>query len=188
MDDTLLQNAKHCYRIYPSLVCVYRFFHFMQNIQLSLTGVGDVWFSLRNEIFQNNSLVTLEDIGESDDDALLCRTNLTTCCKIPYGPSVGNWFLPNGSRVPSNDNTNTAFYRTRGKMAVYLKHTGGGVEGNYRCEIPDLMNVIQTMYIGVYTSVGEWHCLIHSILLNYCHTVVRASTWPSGLGLRTGLQ
>ena len=139
----------------------------------------------RNEIFQNNSNVNLEDIGESDDDALLCRTNLTACYK---DPSIGNWFFPNGTRVPSDDSPNTAFYRTRGEMVVYLRHTGGGLEGNYRCEIPDSLNVIQTMYIGVYTSIGEWHCLIHSILLNYRHTVVRASTWPSGLGLWTGLQ
>ena len=54
----------------------------MQNIQLSQAGVGDVWFSLRNEIFQNNSNVNLEDIGESDDDALLCRTNLTACYNL----------------------------------------------------------------------------------------------------------
>ena len=115
-------------------------------------GVGDVWFSLRNETFQNNSNVTLEDIGESDKDALLCRTNFTACCKHP---SIGNWFFPDGSRVPSNGSLNTAFYRTRDKMVLRLKHTGGGVGGIYRCEIPDSMNVTQTIYIGVYTSTGE---------------------------------
>ena len=30
----------------------------------------------------------------------------------------------------------------------------GGVEGIYRCEIPDIMNVTQTIYIGVYTASG----------------------------------
>ena len=41
----------------------------------------------------------------------------------------------------------------------------GGVEGIYRCEIPDAVNVLQTIYIGVYsTSTGEWSVLFWS----YC--------------------
>ena len=36
----------------------------------------------------------------------------------------------------------------------------GGVEGIYRCEIPDSMNVTQTIYIEVYSiSTGEWMIL-----------------------------
>ena len=34
----------------------------------------------------------------------------------------------------------------------------GGEEGIYHCEIPDAMNVTQTIYIGVYSaSTGEWY-------------------------------
>ena len=131
-------------------------------------GVGDVWFSLRNEIFQNNSNVTLEDIGESNESALLCRTNLTACCKHP---DIGNWFFPDRSRVPSDGSLNTTFTRTRDKMVLRLKHKGGGVEGIYRCEIPDSMNVTQTIYIGVYTSTGEYYMydtLCSDQLSSYC--------------------
>ena len=49
----------------------------------SFPGAGDVWFSLRNTTYQNNSIVTLEDIGE-DDDALVCITNLSACCRRSY--------------------------------------------------------------------------------------------------------
>ena len=39
---------------------------------------------------------------------------------------------------------------------VRLNRKRGGDDGIYRCEIPDSMNVIQNMYIGVYmTSTGE---------------------------------
>ena len=34
----------------------------------------------------------------------------------------------------------------------------GGEDGIYRCEIPDSVNVVQTIYIGLYTtntSIGE---------------------------------
>ena len=103
-------------------------------------------------MFQNNSLVTLEDIGEGVD-ALFCVTNFTPCCRAPYtgenGHSLGNWFFPNGTRVPSE---RWDFHRGRGQMVVQLYRTRGGEEGIYRCEIPDAMNVIQTIYIGVYTA------------------------------------
>ena len=120
----------------------------------------DVWFSLRNTTHQNNSLVTLEDIGENDT-ALLCKTNQTACCPLSHIGNtwlvLGNWFYPNETRVLSLGN-NTDFYRTREQMEVLLHRRRGGEDGIYRCEIPDLMDVTQTIYIGVYTantSTGE---------------------------------
>ena len=121
-------------------------------------GAGDVWFSLRGTTYQNNSCVTLEDIGEGDD-ALLCITNLTASDFT--GTSLGNWFFPNGTRVPGRIVTHTSgeqwdFYRTRGEMVVRLNRIRGGEEGIYRCEIPDSLNVLQAIYIGVYnTSSGK---------------------------------
>ena len=133
----------------------------------SFPGAGDVWFSLRNTTYQNNSIVTLEDIGEGDD-ALLCKTNRTACCRHPYMESAsGNWYFPNKTIVPRIKVNYTSgdkwdFYKTRGQMVVRLNRRRGGVEGIYRCKIPDAMNVIQTIYIGVYSaSTGEWFCSAH---------------------------
>ena len=106
----------------------------------------------------------LEDIGEYDD-ALLCITTLTDCCQLSYnGSALGNWFFPNGTRVPSRF-ANAAsgerwnFYRDRGQMVVRMHRRRGGEEGIYRCEIPDAIYVIQTIYIGVYSaSTGECYC------------------------------
>jgi len=113
---------------------------------------------LNGTTYQNNSIVTLEDIGEGSD-ALLCITNLTACCQPPYtgvmGPALGNWFFPNGSRVPSGV-SEWGFFRARGQMMVHLNRRRGGEEGIYCCKIPDAMNVNQTIYIGVYSaSNGE---------------------------------
>ena len=125
----------------------------------SFPGAGDVWFSLNGTTYQNNSCVTLEDIGE-DDDALFCVTNLTACCRPPHtieNMSHGNWFFPNGTRVPGSD-SHGDFYRTRGQMWVRLNRRRGGVAGIYHCKIPNSMNVThtQTIYIAVYTtSSGE---------------------------------
>ena len=132
---------------------------------------GNIFFSaavLRGRPYQNNSIVMLEDIGE-DDDALFCITNLTACCRPPYTgdmeSALGNWYFPNGSRVPSDTVNITSgeewdFYRTRGQMVVHLNRRRGGVEGIYRCVIPDAMNVTQIIYIGVYSATtGEWSFL-----------------------------
>ena len=123
------------------------------NIQ-TFPGARDVWFSLNGTTYQNNSYVTLEDIGVGND-SLLCVTNLTACCRHPYtgenGSAMGNWFFPNGTRVPSSG-IMWDFQRTRGQMEVILQRTRGGEEGIYRCEIPDSRSVIQTIYIGVYSA------------------------------------
>ena len=109
-------------------------------------------FLLGNTTYQNNSLVNLEDIG-IDDDALLCKTDLNFCCNSPN--SLGSWFYPNGTRVPSQS-SNWDFYRGRGSMVVFMHRGRGGEGGIYHCTIPDSMNVPQTIYIGVYnTSTGE---------------------------------
>ena len=92
--------------------------------------------------------MALEDIGEGGD-ALLCLTKLTACCRTPYTePAIGNWFFPNGTSVRSHWD----FYRNRGHMVVRMQRRRGGVSGIYRCEIPDSLNVTQTIYIGVYAA------------------------------------
>ena len=79
--------------------------------------IGISFFSaavLRNTTYQNNSNVILEDIGEGDN-ALLC---ITTCCHLSdNGFVLGNWFFPNGTRVPGTDKQ-WEFYRDRGQMMV----------------------------------------------------------------------
>ena len=125
---------------------------------VSLLPCEGVRFSLGGITYQNNSLVTLEDIDEGDD-ALLCVTDLTACCQASRnGTVLGNWFFPNGTRVPS-PGIQWDFHRTRGQSIVHLQRRRGGEDGIYRCEILDAMNVYQTIYIGVYsradTQAGE---------------------------------
>ena len=114
-------------------------------------GTGNVSFSIRGITYQNNSLVTLEDIGEGDD-ALLCLTDQTACCRHPYtremGTAIGNWSFPNRTTVPSD------IIRCKVGFLQYLRWNGdihgpyrrGGVTGIYSCMIPDAMNVSQSVY------------------------------------------
>ena len=137
---------------------------------------------LRGIPYKNNSNVTLEDIGEGDN-ALLCITNYTACCRRPYTSSInrtalGNWYFPNETRVPSS-NKQWDFHRTRGQMMVRLQRRRGGEEGIYCCVIPVTMNVTQTKCIGVYSaSTGEWVC---AVLFNYVATVLLTEQQDSNI-------
>ena len=140
-----------CSHVYSSWCC-----------DTDVSDAGGVRFSLNGTTYQNNSLVTLEDIDEGAD-ALLCLTDQPGCCRLYdtytgyWRASVRNWFFPNGTRVPSLVEP-WELYRSRGWMMVLLNRRRGGVTGIYSCVIPDAMNVSQTIYIGVYTaSTGEWY-------------------------------
>ena len=122
--------------------------------------------------------MTLEDIGENDT-ALLCMTNSRACCRRNHGnrSTIGNWFFPNGTRVHSDGNQ-WDIYRTGEQLVLRLYRRRDGVAGIYRCEIPDSMNVPQTIYIGVYTAgTGEWHCLYTLVLFNFTEVLML----PQGL-------
>ena len=94
--------------------------------------------------------MALKDIGEGND-SLLCTTKYNACCTIDFGSALGHWFFPNGTKIPIPDEGGD-FYKTRGQMVVRLNRKRAGMDGIYRCEIPDSTNVFQTIYIGVYTA------------------------------------
>ena len=146
-----------------SMILLYCHVHTACAVNLSMTlrsivqlfiHPGGIKFVLNGIAYHNHSIVSLKDIGEGSQ-ALLCITNLRNCCRRPYtgemGPAKGNWFFPNGTRVPSSGH-HWDFHRTRGQMKVNLQRRRGGAEGIYCCVVPDAMNVTQTIYIGIYTE------------------------------------
>ena len=108
----------------------------------SFPGAVDVWFSLRNTTYQNNSIVFLEDIGEGDG-ALLCVTNQTACCRPPYtdenGSAVGNWSYNVTSLCTSTCTTHpcstthpTAFYKLS-LLCTQITNTRHSWQNGTRC-------------------------------------------------------
>ena len=92
---------------------------------------------------------------EIESNPLLCVTpdNITCCSTAETGGAPqGNWYFPNGTEVPTND-TGWLFYITRGAGVVRLHRLynhSGGVSGIYRCDIPDLIGLNQTLDVGLY--------------------------------------
>ena len=136
-EQSMTGMTVHC-ALYLENTCV--------NINSTLTLIFGAGYSrcwLRGTTYQNNSLVTLEDIGEGGLGLY--------CIAVCYGSGIRNWFFPNGTRVPS-EVVGWDFYHMY--SSIYRRR--GGVNGIYHCVIPDAMNVTQTIYIGVYTaSTGE---------------------------------
>ena len=105
-----------------------------------------IYFVLDGQVFVNNSVLSLSEIGEGES-ALLCKTNLMKCCgTVPN--RIGEFYYPNGVRVPVNGRAH-GFYRDRGDQVVRLNRREQTISptGTFRCEIPDENEVMQNLFI-----------------------------------------
>ena len=111
-----------------------------------LAGFAGLTLSHQCMSLPNNSVVTLNDIGE-DLVAIFCFTNQEDCCQLGSG---ARWLLPDGTVVDSRGN----LFVNRGLSALSLNRVPDlvAVNGLYRCEIPDSEGVIQTLYAGLYSD------------------------------------
>ena len=94
----------------------------------------------------------IDEIGSTDDTALLCHTNKPPS---PYGgTSGGDWFGPNGTRVLGKPDPNgvPGFVRNRGPYVARLKRSNSMIqpEGVYKCIIQDDTLINQTVYVRLY--------------------------------------
>ena len=112
-----------------------------------------VWLTLKGAAIANNSYVDVDDIGNNDEDALLCHTNKTACCR--FSNAAGNWYFPNDGRVETTIdnmrlNLTSHFSRNRGTRLVRLLRFGAPTErGRFYCQVPDANDEIQTIYVNI---------------------------------------
>ena len=94
----------------------------------------------------------MDDIGSTDDTALLCHTN-----EPSRRASEGDWFAPNGTKVGnySKPGDVAGFGRTRGPHLVRLKRSSDGTppEGVYKCVVRDTTDINQAVYVGIYSGM-----------------------------------
>ena len=108
-----------------------------------------VFFMLRNQIYLNNSVVAINDIGQGNN-TLLCVTDKLDCCKPRNGTLQGEFYYPNNTLV-RNQAQNDSLYRNRGPQVIRLNRKNDVVvpTGIYRCEIPDSTGKNRSIYINV---------------------------------------
>ena len=96
-------------------------------------------------------------VGDDSSDSVRCHTDLSTCCSNSQGAHRGDWYFPNGTRLPLSGDV----YEGRAAQIVDLRHKSKGKSGIYRCDIPTNAvhdststefesGVRDTVYVGLY--------------------------------------
>ena len=125
------------------------------------------YVSFMGQTLANHSYVDLSLVGDdiSGSDSVQCHTDLGTCCTDTQGFHRGDWYFPNGNRLPFSDSG--GIYERRTSLRVDLRHRNSATSpvGIYRCGIPtnavhnDNDNSVRaTVYVGVYTGSGGMFC------------------------------
>ena len=104
----------------------------------------------------NHSYVDLNTVEIIENNTLQCHTDLQSCCSVTEGPDRGDWYFPNGSKLPFSGDV----YEGRGAQLVVLQYTGsGGISGVYRCDIETIAvnnnSGDVSLFVGLYDSGGE---------------------------------
>ena len=142
------------------------------------------YLTFNDSVIPNHAYVNLSLMMYPGNDAVndtsstvICHTDLTTCCRTDAGPDQGDWYFPDGTRLPGagshNLNPHPITERRRNKLVRLQRGpptaTGTVPDGIYRCDIETVaMNsadntVRETVYVGVYGSGGtcNMHTCVH---------------------------
>ena len=119
------------------------------------------YVSFNGQTLENHSYVNLSLVGNDKSDSVQCHTDLSMCCSSAQGFHRGDWYFPDGTRLPVSLASDD-IYETRGPQRVYLHRSNQNTSGIYRCDIPtdavhdaDDINVQDTVYVGLYLMGGE---------------------------------
>ena len=121
--------------------------------------------SFMSQTLANNSYVDISQVGRPDygGKGVRCITDLTTCCTDSDGPHRGDWYFPNGTRLPfAAPNIDTFEVREPQRVDIRRNSYAKSPTGIYRCDIPtvavhddDDTSVRDTpVYVGLYTASG----------------------------------
>ena len=132
-----------------------------------------VSFGSMGPALADHSYVDLSTVGTVDDNAVVCHTDLSTCCSGSQGFHRGNWYFPNGTRLPL---AGVIYLGRTDQIAVIRRTTATGPTGIYRCDIQTVavhsntdISVGETLYVGLYLADGGIYFLFppsYSVLRN----------------------
>ena len=119
------------------------------------------YVSFMGESLPNHSYVDLSLVGGvGSGNDVVCHTDLVSCCSSNQGPHRGDWYFPNGDRLPFND----LFLTEKRHVQRVELYRGGGngsiSSGLYSCDIMtravhSVENTArETVYVGLYSTTG----------------------------------
>ena len=114
----------------------------------------------------NNSYIDLTQVGDEGSTKVQCHTDLTTCCSVAQGDGRGDWYFPNGARLPFSAYCVKRVFESREDKRVDLgrRKNPDTPQGIYRCDIPinsTSNDNLETVYVGLYknTNRGKYMCI-----------------------------
>ena len=114
------------------------------------------YISFMGQMLSNHAFVNLTLVGSDSSNSVICHTDLSTCCSGAQGPHRGDWYFPNGTRLPFPGQGD--IYENRLDQQVDLKRRNSAEEpsGIYRCDITTTSSLLdrESVYIGLYSSGG----------------------------------
>lgn len=144
---------------------------------------------LHGRLLSNHSYISLEELGQGHFDSLICLTDKDI---FNIRPRQGEWYFPNGTRVPI-ENGGWIFYRNRDLKMVRLhqKYATDSVSGMFRCEVNGSLNISYVLYAGIFPdNQGNSYYssvyiavimlllnLIYLYIYNCCDSELKASTF-----------
>ena len=126
------------------------------------------YVSFMDQTLADHSYVDLSQVRRpafpnGGGEGVQCITDLTTCCRDVDGAHRGDWYFPNGTRLPFNG-PDTDTYEDRVSQRVDLRRSrdvNSPTAGIYRCDIPTNavhdatgISVRDTVCVGLYTDTG----------------------------------
>ena len=134
------------------------------------------YVSFMGETLPNHSYVDLTLVGDDSygdpGNTVRCHTDLDSCCTSVQGPHVhrGDWYFPNGTRLPFSGYYGYNIYEARGPQRVDLRrrYNSNSPSGIYRCDISTNtihhdydLSMRDTVYVGLYATGGNTILHIH---------------------------
>ena len=127
--------------------------------------------SFMDQTLANHSYVNLSLVRTSDSNSVQCNTDLATCCRGSGGPHRGDWYFPDGTRLPFSGDGD--IYEHRGTERVVdlrRRNSANSPVGIYRCDIPTIavhddtdISVRDTIYVGLYITDGGNYTIFRAL-------------------------
>ena len=110
----------------------------------------------------NHSYVNFSLIGETVIKSVQCRTDLSTCCSSGQGIHRGDWYFPNGNRLPFGGGPDDIHQHRDSKRVDLRRNRTTSPSGMYRCDIATVevhdnattQLTRSRIYVGLYANGG----------------------------------
>ena len=121
------------------------------------------YVSFMGPALADHSYVDLSTVGSELDnsDSVVCHSDLSTCCSGGQGPHRGNWYFPDGTKLPFSGASVPIGLGRGAQIAIIRRTSGSGPTGIYRCRIATNavhsdtdQSLGETVYVGLYPADG----------------------------------